>query len=400
MFKKLFSFLFLLFIVCQLSFSQVMVTIRVIDNSGNPVTGLTDANIKFKLYDYTGGYVTGLTVTEVGVQGNYQVSGFAFQTLQLTKLYINGTEQTWFGQQFTGSPYNVFPPFAGTSTISGVWAFTGANTHTGAENHTGAEHHTGVETHTGAETHTGVETHANVERFNAGIDCNNFPIQHVATPTISTDAVNKAYVDALVSGNAFPINANRILVDSKQASDVAGKIYNTIAEAVTYAHTSGSPSTSNRWTILIMPNQNNKYVENFTWYDFIDFVGIGNVTVSNTPNTPPYSIFIRSVVNSNRNVRVANINFEQTDANIDFLNMIMVNCSITTIEDNDPPDLYLSNSQLENFKINFANDATGNIILVSTNNFLNVVSNKLLTFGSGDQVVNYTVNTGFNFQQP
>src|SRR5258706_6997725 len=130
------------------------VIIRVINSSGEPVTGLTASNIKFRKSPYgTGNEITGLTVTESGTQGNYKISGFS--AWQKAKLYINDIFQDWWGEQFTGDPATNFVDFVSTQNVGGQKTFTGANTHSGNSTFSGNNTHSGNNTFGGSSTFSG-----------------------------------------------------------------------------------------------------------------------------------------------------------------------------------------------------------------------------------------------------
>lgn len=117
--NKLKSIIILLFILCASLQAQTEKLFRVIDSSGTPVTGLTSSNISFRISPYGAGNTVAetITVTEIGVQGNYRCSGFT--VFQLVGLWINGVEQTWFGRQYAGIAANVFLSKSG-GTMTGI----------------------------------------------------------------------------------------------------------------------------------------------------------------------------------------------------------------------------------------------------------------------------------------
>lgn len=101
------------------------------------------------------------------------------------------------------------------------------------------------------------------------------------TPTYDNSFVWKKWVQdnfAAVSGNSFPINTNRLIVDSKQPSNFTGKIYTTISSALSYA-SSQTPAVNSRWEIFVMPHHSTGYSENITLPRWCSLIGLGRVRI-------------------------------------------------------------------------------------------------------------------------
>lgn len=126
----------LLFLSAEI-FAQTEILLRVLNSSGVGITGLHRGNIKFRYAPSYGSTDTiDITLTEIGTQGNYRATGFT--TYQLTKLYINAVEQTWWGIQRTGDITTYFGALTTANTWSGVNTWTGTlSTFSGAVNATG-----------------------------------------------------------------------------------------------------------------------------------------------------------------------------------------------------------------------------------------------------------------------
>lgn len=354
------------------TFAQTQIAVRIIDGSGNPVTGLTDANIKFRKSPYSlQDVIAGISVTETGSQGNY-ICG-EFPTFQLVKLFINDVEQTWFGEQYSGNPANTFVDFTTIQTIPASKTFNGIIQLSGPQTQI------------------------------------MYPLINPAStwftgenPQYNNSLVWKSWVaDNFVQGldfldSCFIIRENRIIIDRKLVNNITGISYNNIRDAVDWIYTNGSPGPNNRWTIYIIPQENSYYVTDFTWYDYINIVGLGEVHITNTYNYPPYSIFVRAGTMSDRNVRAENLNFNSNEANILIKKMIAVNCNFRAAEDNFSPDITIEDSQVESS--GFYVIGTGNLNVSGTNRIINCYGNKSVTWGINDMVYNYSYNTGDDIQ--
>ncbi len=355
-------------------FAQTELAIRVIDASGEPVTGLTDANIKYRISPYSSGdVISGITVTETGTQGNYICKGFT--TFQLVKLYINDIEQTWFGQQYSGDPNSTFVEQSGTESISGTKTFTGIIILSGLQTQIMYPYQ-----------------NASAPFYNSG----------EGPPPYGNSLVWKYWVEKnFISGTAFLdscfiIRENRIIVDKKLVNDITGIVYNDIKSAVDWIYTNGSPGANNRWTIYIIPQENSYYITDFTWYDYINIIGLGEVHIKNTTNYPPYSIFVRAGTMNDRNVRAENLNFDSFEANLLVKKMIIVNCNFRAEEDNYTPNITIEDSQAE--QCGFYVTGEGNVIAAGTNRVIGCFGNQNISWGANDKVYGYNYNSNDDIQ--
>ncbi len=373
---------------------MIEVIIRVLNSGGGPVTGLTAANIKFRKAPFlTGDEICGLTVAEIGSQGNYKISGFT--VWQKARMYINGIFQEWWGEQFTGDPSNYFVDMSTAQTVPGAKIFSGNNSHTGGNTFSGANTFSGSNTHSGNNTFSGGNFFTSSNIF-SGTAINSDP-RVLTTGSLynsnDPDADNliwKRYAESAYMG----IQQNRLVVDAKAPADVTGKLYRSIKDAVNYAYNTGRPSASARWEILVMPHPGAVYTEDFYWYDFIDIIGIGWVKLRNTSNR---SLFIRSGAMTDRNVKAVNLHFENTDTNLNFKMMTVDNCSAVMIEDNYSPVLTLEDSQFRNCC--FGLIGSGQMTTAGSNRLINCAGGVKAVWGPNDKIYNYSFIEGDYIEQ-
>jgi hypothetical protein len=197
------------------------------------------------------------------------------------------------------------------------------------------------------------------------------------------------YATIAAINSTFPLDSNRIVVDSKATVNITGKVYQTISGAIDYAHTYGSPSITNRWQIIVLPSHTGQYIENFYWYDFIDIIGLGWVKVTNTAG---YSLFIRSGSFTDYNCRAVNLQFEQTDENLEFKLMLMHNCSAVMIEDSYSPVLSLNQSQYVN--CNFSGIGGYSVITGKGNHVFNCTGGYNVAWDGSDKTYNWAYISG------
>lgn len=130
--KKLIIIFFL--IITANIFSQYSLPLRLVNGSGDPLTGQS-ANISFTRYphSYPTDVVSGITITEVGTAGNYVCKGFT--TYEYVKLWISGVAQSWFDSVQVGSVTSNLSSnyltktttqtgISGTKTLTGDWLWT------------------------------------------------------------------------------------------------------------------------------------------------------------------------------------------------------------------------------------------------------------------------------------
>lgn len=361
--KKIIILLILFFSVSV--FSQTELAIRVIDASGDPVAGLTSANIKFRISPYGAGNVLTIAVTESGTQGNYICTGFT--TFQLVKLYINDIEQTWFGQQYSGDPGNTFVDQSTNETIAGDKTITGTTTITG-----------------------------NIISTGQVFFDSPFISSEVITPT-SDMLVWKSWVTnnfiqngTLSLDSFFVIRDNRLFVDSKLSTDIAGIQYNDISSAITYA--AGVVGSSSQWTIYILPAHGGLYIESVNLPDYVHLVGIGQVGIRGAFGRTG------SVAMSSR---IENLYIEVYDANAVINRTKAYNCIFQTFVDAVSGGIIsITASQMKDCGF-FANydDVGDDIVSGQNNTIINCIGNHPVSWFTNDKVLGYEYNetAGFTY---
>lgn len=103
----------------------------------------------------------------------------------------------------------------------------------------------------------------------------------VGIPAYDNSLVWRGWVEANFGGignNSWPINTDRLIVDSKQTSNITGKVYNTISAALTYAATIAS--VTRRISIFVFPHTSTGYSENITLPRYVNLIGVGNVVIN------------------------------------------------------------------------------------------------------------------------
>jgi len=131
---------FLFLLVTTSLFAQFdVISLKLVNADNTPNTGEA-SNITFRRSPFTeGNVISGLTVTEVGVTGNYTVEGFS--TFERVKYYLSGIEQTWWGgangkyvgniTAYITSLLTGYVTIATGQTISGIKNFSSLTTFTG-----------------------------------------------------------------------------------------------------------------------------------------------------------------------------------------------------------------------------------------------------------------------------
>lgn len=375
------------------SFGQTELAFVFVDGSGNPVTGLTDANIKFKAIPYTGSYMTGLTVTEHGTQGNYKVTGFT--TFQLVKCYINDIEQTWLGQIQSGDAGSTFLPLTG-GTMTGVINMGTQRIEALADPNSSDDAFPLSYGDARYAQNSAAEVITGTWSFDQATFASPYISSTITVPS-SDMLIWKAYADANYMSSSgldsvFVIRDNRIIVDQKLANDITGKQYNDIKSAVDWVYSNGSPGATNRWTVYIIPSPN-YYVTDFTWYDYIDIIGLGEVYIKNTEHTPPYSIFTRS---GSVGVKAENLNFYSYDANLNIQKIRSHNCNFRVELDNYSPILNIEDSQIKNSGFYIIGGAT--LTVTGANRIINCYGNTSPSWTASDKIYNYSYVIGDDIQ--
>lgn len=238
-----------------------------------PFTGQA-SNLDFRISPYgSGEIIAGLTFTETPASSaNYKCTGINAY-YQDVKCFLSGVEQTAMGIFDIGDPSLNFVELTGTQTVAGAKTFStapkssvAASATTELVRYDEAVRTTGVQSIDGLKTfltipkNTGGRTYSGSNREIVDVG---YLIENYGTG----------------SGTNFGINTNRIFVDSKLSTDITGKAYNTIGEAISYASTQ-TPSSTSRWTIIIMSHQGLGYAEDITIPQWIDLVGWGEVYIT------------------------------------------------------------------------------------------------------------------------
>jgi len=308
--------LVLLFSIFQLmlfnlhSYSQFsQVPLKLVNSSNAPLTGQA-GNITFRKSPYSGGDVIGgLTVNEVGITGNYIAAGFT--AYQQAKLYVSGTEQTWWVIQWTGDATTLFINTSGTLAFAANQSMGGFKLQ-----NLGNATLSSDAVCLGFADSRYIKTDGTTP-FSGDASMGNNKLTNVKPPASGTDAANKQYVD-----DNSGVEPNTIIVDGNLSADVTGKKYQTISSAITYISISGSPGSANIWGIYVYPNKTGYYTDNFIWPDYINIYGAGKVVIKNTLT---YSLFVRTGLHVKN--KTANITFVQSDQTLFFANLLLFNCA-------------------------------------------------------------------------
>ena len=206
-------------------------------------------------------------------------------------------------------------------------------------------------------------------------------------PEFDNSLVWKSWVvDNFVSttgdlGRYIMLQQNRILVDSKLPSDIAGVHYRNISDAVSWIHLNGNPTTSNRWTIYIMPNEGGYYEDNWLWYDFINIIGLGRVKIRNMAS---YIAFTRSGLMADKNVRCENLDFVNLETNLTLKKMLIVNCTFSGTDGESAANLHIDTCQLDNVGLYVQ---TGAVISDANNRIISAFGNYNIAFSDVSDVV-------------
>lgn len=344
------------------------ITYRLIDTTtGLPITGKAATTV---VKDSGGTPIAGLTVTEIPSQGSYKINGFT-NWYDLASLWIDGVQQAAFGTQNVGDPIYKFINKDGTLAMAanlpmGTHKITGLSAATGNGEAVRWEQ---------AGVITEARTISNTWTFTT------IPVIPVA-PTLPNHPVNKTYADRLLL-------VNTIIVDGDAAGDITGILYRDPADAVNYIHNSGSPSTSNRWDILIYEKKSGSYTTGWVWYDWINIIGVGDVVIESVAAS---SCFVRSGLTAK--VKCKNITFVQADVNLHFNKMMLTDCNYISFNGGfDFGQLELTASQFVNCGL-FYDYLDNYIVLNGTCNIINCYGNSSIAWHATDNVFGYSYILG------
>lgn len=212
----------------------------------------------------------------------------------------------------------------------------------------------------------------------------------VGSPTYENSFVWKKWVEDNFGGvgnNSWPINVNRLVVDSKQTTNVVGKVYNTISAAISYAF-GQTPSASSKWEIFIMPHHSTGYTENLTISRFIDLIGIGNVVITGSFNSNGSQTF------TGYDSSLKNLWVKGQNANIQLKNFKINDCIFWANGASGEVAFTIDGCQIINsgfYEQNDVDESTANTSKI--NRIINCFGNIPFTWQSGDKVYSYTTET-------
>lgn len=206
-------------------------------------------------------------------------------------------------------------------------------------------------------------------KMTGAIDLDGQKILNAPVPVNPGDVANKAYVDI-----TNIVNDNIIIVDATITTNVAGKRYKTIQEAINYAHDQ-TPSATKQFTILILPHSSaDGYIENITLQAFVNLTGIGKPLISG------------SLTGGNANTRIRNVNITY-HGNLSLTNVKAEQCNIRVTNDDTGNILTVTGCVLNNCGLINVGQQEFNPAIVSGGNniFINCGSNIACTLISGDK---------------
>lgn len=327
---------------------MIETTIRIANSSNVGTTGLTGTEIKFRKSPFGTGDVVTIDGVSGGTNGIYLCS-FLTVTYQAVQLWISGVYQSTWGTKMIGNEtaYYLSKQSTSTQTMSAAIAMSGFKI-------TGA----GAATANGDLTR--YEQTALLARDNVFTE-NNYFTEIPRTTSSRTysgslyELIDRLYLETNYgygSGTPFGIATNRIFVDSKLATDITGKAYNTISEAITYASTQ-TPSSTSRWLIIVMPHHSSGYAEDITMPQYIDLIGWGQVYITGGFTTTHVTT---AQTWSARDSKIENLTFNSTDESYFFRLMHINNCIAKANGAGGEVSYYIDGCEMRNFGIFTQND--------------------------------------------
>ncbi|MBE2228248.1 MAG: hypothetical protein IAE93_12920 [Ignavibacteria bacterium] len=229
--------------------------------------------------------------------------------------------------------------------------------------------------------------------------------EHSFTPIMATDATEyivgvPSYDNSLVwkkwvydnfaaiSGNSVPINTNRLIVDSKQASNFTGKIYTTISSAISYA-ISQTPSASSRWEIFVMPHHSTGYSEDILLPRWCSVIGLGRVRILGSFDIVSPGSW------TGYDAKIMNLEFQQSNESYTLRNLNVADCLFHANGASGEVNLLLNGCQFTNCGFICQNDVNIEITNpVKINRVVNCIGNIDLTWLGTDKVYSYNYITG------
>lgn len=296
------------------------IVIRLIDTTtGVPLTGQA-ANIVIK--DNGGTPITGLTVVEYGVQGNYKIYGFA-SWYEFVTLWVSGVQMQSFGSQAAGDPILKFINKDGTLAFVAnqsmgshkLTNLAAGTTGTDAVNFGQVVKLAGLDTITGLKSFTGgvlIDVSGNIFEIKNGAVVNLTVLNNTFTFGVSSviisqgtalfrdpsyDPASTKYIGNIFSNTDIPSakwvathfapltgaeQNSSVIVDSSHGGIDSGRIYQTIQSAIDDITSALRVNPTDVWNIYIKPNLESiaGYVEDITLPDYINLIGEGRVIVS------------------------------------------------------------------------------------------------------------------------
>lgn len=367
-------------------------TLRVANSSNVGTTGLTGAEIKFRRSPFGSGDEITIAGVSGGTNGIYLCSHIGV-TYQAAQLWISGIYQATWGTKYIGDlPAYLVATYlakAGGTMLGNI--AMGGNKATGAGAATANGQYTVYEQVgllAGANTWTGSNSFNNIPR-NSTSRSYGGNVYELVDVKYLTDNYGTG------TGTNVGVNVNRLIVDSKQTTDVAGKIFNGIQEAITYAGTQ-TPSSTSRWLIIIMPHHSSGYAEDITLLKYVDLVGWGNVYITGGFTT---SHVTGSETWSARDARIENLVFNSTDKNYRFRLLHIKNCIAKANGAAGEIVFYIDGSNCNNFGIFTQNDVDLQANATEQENrVFNCFGNEEPVWESGDDVGSFTLlNSVYEF---
>lgn len=362
--------------------SAITYSLRLIDTTtGAAVTGQRE-NLALRVSPYAGGDVIGgLTVSEIGSQGNYKFTGFGAY-YQDVKVFLNGSELTSFGIFDVGDPDDNYLSTSKTTaqTLAGQLVASG----------------------------TGLKTDIIVEKTGAaGVSVDGLTIKDSAirgTNPAFADVIaeygsgNGVTVDGVLlkddiytghTGRAFLTDANNILVDNKRAADLAGYVYNDLDTALTYA--AGVASVNSRINIFLKMHIGSYYTLSSAIPDYVNFFGIGGMVIIRGVYTRSGSAALSS--------RMENIYFEAYDGNHVIVRTIAKNTVWQTLVDSGSGGtISLTSSHINNCGLyGTYTDVGDDVTSGGTNKINNSFGNFNVSWQSSDNIYSFDYYAGDTF---
>jgi len=411
--------------------SKIGLTCGLVDGDGDfvPQTGLLSSSFKFILASDNVTEVTFSGFTEVG-QGNYTFSGFDVASgtaYKKVRVKINDTFQDGFGiitvyrddDEPTSKSYN--DATYGRLASANAWTSTNSNTSAPTLTTGSTEYTTNTpagdnsliwkayadskygrlassNTWTGATNqfesalfHDFVTFEDVVTGQDYEMDSQSNLYLRVEEPANTTLVWKRWIIDNYgtggTSGSGFPINSNRLVVDSKADSNVTGKIYQTISGAISYA-SSQTPSSTSKWTIMILPHHSSGYAEDITLVRFVNLVGLGSVVITGSFDIASAGAW------TGYDARLENLVFSTNNESINLQQVKAVNCQFRANGSGGEVNLTFKGAECINCGFYVQNDVNVEITNpVKVNRIKGCYGNSDFAWLSTDVVYDYVFNT-------